>query len=116
MKRLRSRGVRPLYFGGKLIVPNVGMPVARSQVTTPFFVSILPGEGAAPKARLELLQRGQVLGRVALELADADVSGRIQQAGQLSTGTLAPGSYVARVTVQQGSALEVREATFTIVE
>jgi hypothetical protein len=107
----------PLYFGDLLLYPNLGEPLRKStDKTLSFFLTIDPSPGSAPTATLEILQKGQALAQLPMELSKADPSGRIAHAGQLPLASFPPGQYVLRTTISQGAQKEARDATFTVVE
>ena len=110
-------GDNPLYFGDLLLYPNLGEPLKKSaDKTLTFFMRIDPAPGSAPTAALEILQKGQSLAQLPMDLSKADASGRISHAGQLPLASFPPGEYVLRVTVSQGAQKQVRDAPFTVVE
>jgi hypothetical protein len=87
----------------------------RAAEAATYFISILPGKAGEIHATLDLIRGGYTIGSTPLTLAARDALGRIQQAGTLPVGKLAPGTYLARVTLVQRSQHEVREAPFTVV-
>ena len=107
----------PLYFGDLLLYPNIGEPLRKAaDKTLAFFLTVDPAPGAPPTAGLEILQKGQSLAQLPMELTKPDASGRISHAGQLPLASFPAGEYVLRVTVSQGAQKEVRDATFTVVD
>jgi len=107
----------PLYFGDLLLYPNLGEPLRKStDKTLSFFLTVDQAPGSAPTATLEILQKGQPLAQLPMELSKPDASGRIAHAGQLPLASFPPGQYVLRTTVSQGAQKEARDATFTVVE
>lgn len=107
----------PLYLGDLLLYPNLGEPLRKSaDKTLPFFMTIDPAPGSAPTATLEIVQKGQPLAQLPMELSKPDTAGRISQQGQLPLASFPAGAYVLRVTVSQGAQKEVREAPFTVVD
>ena len=107
----------PLYFGDLLLYPNLGEPLRKStDKTLSFFLTVDPAPGGAPTATLEILQKGQSLAQLPMELSKPDATGRIAHAGQLPLASFPPGQYVLRTTVSQGAQKEARDATFTVVE
>jgi VWFA-related protein len=107
----------PLYFGDLLLYPNLGEPLRKStDKTLSFFLTIDPAPGSAPTATLEILQKGQALAQLPMELSKPDATGRIAHAGQLPLASFPPGQYVLRTTVSQGAQKEARDAAFTVVE
>jgi VWFA-related protein len=107
----------PLYFGDLLLYPNLGEPLKKSaDKTLAFFMTIDPAPGSAPTATLEILQKGQALAQLPMQLSTPDTTGRISHAGQLPLASFPAGQYVMRVTVSQGAQKEVRDAAFTVVE
>jgi len=107
----------PLYFGDLLLYPNLGEPLRKSaDKTLSFFLTVDPVPGSAPTATLEILQKGQPLAQLPMEMSKPDATGRIAHAGQLPLASFPPGQYVLRTTVSQGTQKEARDATFTVVE
>jgi hypothetical protein len=107
----------PFAFGDKILVPAPNDVVSRSTTAAAtYFLSIVPAKAGEPHASLDLFHNGAVMGSTALALAQRDASGRIQQAGKLPIGQLAPGPYVARVTVRQGTSTVTRERPFVVVD
>jgi VWFA-related protein len=107
----------PLYFGDLLLYPNLGEPLRKStDKTLSFFLTVDPAPAGAPTATLEILQKGQPLAQLPMELSKPDATGRIAHAGQLPLASFPPGQYVLRTTVSQGAQKEARDATFTVIE
>lgn len=107
----------PLYVGDLLLYPNLGEPLRKStDKTLSFYLSVQPGAGLAPGATLELLHNGKPLAQAPLQLAAAGADGRIQHTAQLPLANFPPGEYGLRISVTQGSAKEVRDASFTVIE
>ena len=110
-------GDNPLYFGDLLLYPNLGEVLRKSaDKTLPFFMTVDPAPGSAPAATLEILQKGQALAQLPMELSKPDAAGRISHVGQLPLASFPAGQYVLRVTVSQGPQKEARDAPFTVVE
>jgi hypothetical protein len=100
-----------------LLYPNLGEPLRKSaDKTLAFFMTVDPAAGSAPTAALEILQKGQSLAQLPMELSKPDPAGRIAHAGQLPLASFPVGDYVLRVTISQGAQKEAREATFTVVD
>ncbi len=108
----------PLYYGDLLLYPNLGEPVSkRAAKTVSFYFTVLPTTGGPPAtAMLELVQGGNVIGKVSLQLAAPAADGRIQHVSQLPLASLRPGDYELRITVTQAAAVETRPAAFRVVE
>ena len=107
----------PLYVGNTVLYPNLGDPLVKgTDKELGFYFVVYPGQGGgpAPAASLELLQNGQSLAKVPLQLAAPAADGRIQQVSRIPIEALPPGSYELRVAVQQGGQPEVRSATFRV--
>jgi hypothetical protein len=73
-------------------------------------------DATTPSLALEVLRDGKVLVKAPLAAGSPDAEGRVQQIGQLPLSKLSPGNYVLRLTVEQGSSRQVREAPFTVVD
>jgi hypothetical protein len=73
-------------------------------------------DATTPSLALEVLRDGKVLVKASLAAGNPDAQGRVQQIGQMPLATLSAGSYVLRLTVEQGSSRQVREAPFTVVD
>jgi hypothetical protein len=107
----------PFALGDKLIIPAATSRVSRAAMPdATYFLSIAPGKSGEVHANLDLFRDGAVIGSTPLTLATPDALGRIQQASKLPIRQLSPGHYVARVTVLQADATEVRELPFDVVE
>jgi hypothetical protein len=107
----------PLYVGNTVLYPNLGDPLVKgTDKELGFYFVVYPGQGGgpAPSASLELVQDGQSLAKVPLQLAVPAADGRIQQVSRIPIEALPPGSYELRVAVQQGGQPEVRSATFRV--
>jgi hypothetical protein len=108
----------PLYVGDTLLYPNLGEPLVKgTDKELGFYLVVYPASGgsappAGPSATLELLQNGQPLARLPLQLAPAQPDGRIQQVSRIPIEALPAGTYELRIAVQQAGRTEVRSATF----
>ena len=100
-----------------LIYPNLGEPIRRTpDARLAFLLPLIVRDAAAPTLTLEVLRDGRPLVKAPLTVGSPDAEGRIQQIGQLPLSTLSPGNYLLRLTVEQGSSLEVREGAFTVAD
>jgi VWFA-related protein len=108
----------PLHFGEVILYPNMGAPFrkATQQPLGFYFTAYGKQVGNAHNATLEVVQGQRVLARTTSELAAPDAAGRIKHAGALPLTSLAPGSYSLRVSVNDGTTTQVREAPFTVTE
>ncbi len=108
----------PLYYGDLLLYPNLGEPVSKSAAkTVSFYFTVVSATGGpSATAMLELVQGGNVIGKVPLQLAAPAADGRIQHVSQLPLASLQPGDYQLRITVTQATAVETRTAGFHVVE
>jgi hypothetical protein len=108
----------PLFFGNVLVYPNMGEPYRKSASSAlGFFFTAYPGDSkSAPKAVVEVLRQGEVVGQATTPLEPPDAGGRIQHGGALPLQNFPPGPYELKVSVTDGKSLEVRQASFTIAE
>jgi len=105
----------PLFVNDVLLYPNLGEDISKANNEVGFFFTVYPGvAGTKPEAILELMNNGQLLAQVPLQLDAPDASGRIQQVGRLPLDALAPGTYELRAIVKQGSEQVFRAATLHI--
>jgi hypothetical protein len=110
----------PLYIGDTLLYPNLGEPLVKgTDKELGFYLVVYPAQGggapqAGASATLELLQGGQSLARIPLELAPPQPDGRILQVSRIPIEALPAGTYELRVAVQQAGRTEVRSATFKV--
>ena len=98
--RQREAADNPLYFGDLLLYPEPGRAVAgrAADKTLSFFHDRGPRARRARRApRLEILQKGQSLAQLPMELTKPDATGRISHAGQLPLASFPVGEYVLRV-------------------
>jgi hypothetical protein len=107
----------PLLVDDVLLYPNLGEPVSKASKEVAFYFAVYPAQGGPPAASMiELLLNGQPVARVPVALAAPDASGRIQQAGRLPIGELAPGTYELRAVVTQGAERVVGFTMLRVVE
>jgi VWFA-related protein len=107
----------PLYFGELLLYPSLGEPLSKSRdKTLSFYYTLQPAQGGTPAATLEILQAGQSLAQLPLQLPAPSADGRIQHTAQLPLENFPAGEYTLRVNVTQGSAKETRDAGFRVVD
>jgi hypothetical protein len=107
----------PLYFGELLLYPSLGEPFSKSRdKTLSFYYTAQPASARRPAATLEILQKGQSLAQLPLQLPPPGADGRIQHTAQLPLENFPAGEYTLRVNVTQGTAKETRDATFTVIE
>jgi hypothetical protein len=108
----------PFHFGEVLIYPNMEEPLRKStSKNLAFFVTVYPssqGSVAAPKLKLEITQKGRVLGQTSYDLPAPDPSGRIQYASAIPIDKYKAGEYELKVTVQDGQSTAIRAEHFTI--
>lgn len=106
----------PLYLGDQLLTPSMGEPFSKAATKElPFYFVVYPAKaGGAPTATLSLLSSGKPLAEAPLELAAADVKGRIAQVSRIPLEALAPGTYELRVAVKQGAQSAVHGLTFRV--
>jgi len=111
-------GTNPLYYEDLLLYPNLGEPMSkRATKALSFFFAVIPASGdARPRAALELLQGGRIVGHAPLELPVPAADGRIQHVSQLPLASVPPGEYELRIVVTQGSQRQARSATVGVVD
>src|SRR4029079_2261948 len=110
-------GDNPLIVHNTLLYPNLGVPFKKAaDKELAFFFTAYAGTSAKEplNGTIELLQNANVLARSALQLADADADGRIQQLSRIPIEALQPGDYQLRVLVTQGSRTVSRSTEFRI--
>jgi hypothetical protein len=106
----------PLYVGDLLLYPRAGAAfVAGRDTELTFFFAAYPATPQPPSLTIELLAHGRVLSRApVVTLPAPDGDGRIQQVQRIPIGSLDPGPYELRVTVDDGTGSESRTARFVI--
>jgi VWFA-related protein len=118
MTALDQSTSNPFHFGEVLIYPNMDEPLRKSaSKNLAFFVAVYPPQGsaaAATKLKLEIIQRGRVLGQTSSDLPAPDPSGRIQYASAIPIDKYKPGDYELKVTVQDAQGTAIRTEHFTI--
>jgi hypothetical protein len=107
----------PFYYGPSFMYPNLGQPLSKSH--TPvlgFYVTVYSpdGEQAPERAKIEILKDGQSVAETPTALGASDDRGRIQHAAAFPLEALAPGTYLLRVTVANGSQWASQQAPFVI--
>jgi hypothetical protein len=108
---------RPLHYGAVQIYPNLGEPVRRGTgKPLTFFLTAWPSAGGAlaPSAVEILRGQGEPVVRMEMPVPASDEAGRVQLAGSLPIGTLEPGAYWLRVTLDDGVGRATRAAPFTL--
>jgi hypothetical protein len=107
----------PLLVNDLLIYPNLGEAVSKAAKEIGFYFAAYPVKGGpAPEASIELLQNGAPVAQLAVPLAAADPSGRIQQVGRLPLEQLAAGVYELRTVVRQGAEQVSRSTILRLVQ
>jgi hypothetical protein len=111
------RSGNPLLVDDTILYPNLGEPVSKAAREVGFYFAAYPASGGGtPEAAIELLLNGKLIAQLPLQLAAADASGRIQQAGRLPLAQLTPGTYDLRAVVKQGAEQVVRSTTLRVTE
>jgi hypothetical protein len=78
-------------------------------------VTVYQPQAAAPtKLKLEIMQRGQVLGETSADLPAPDSAGRIQYASAIPLDKYKPGDYELQVTAADAQGTATRTEHFTI--
>lgn len=94
----------PLFVKDVLVYPSLSGEVSKSAKELGFFFTVYRGTTtSAPEAVLDVIQNGNRLAQLPLQLGPADASGRIQQFGRLPLDAFAPGTYELRAIVKQGA-------------
>ena len=108
----------PLFVKDVLVYPNLGSDISKAtEKDLGFFFTVYPGASKeATVAALELLQNGQLLARLPLQLGAPDASGRIQELGRLPISELPAGTYELRGVAKQGTQQVYRSAIVRIVD
>jgi VWFA-related protein len=106
----------PLRLGEMLLYPNVGSPLSKAKSKQMSFYATLNTSGTAPtKATIEILQKGQKLAELPVDLPAADASGRIQFANSLPLEAFPPGAYELKLAVTDGTTTTASSTTFSVV-
>jgi hypothetical protein len=118
LSKEEQTGKNPLHYGEVMLYPNLGTPLRKSVAPVLGFYFSVYGTGAAgaPSATLEIQQGVKVMAKTSTPLGPPDAQGRSQNAGALPLGALPPGAYTLKVSVADGSAVQTREAPFTVAE
>jgi hypothetical protein len=107
----------PLHFGETILYPSLGAPFRKSAMPAVGFFFSAYGKGAAARtATIEVQQNGRTVAKTSSPLPAPDAAGRIQHAGALPLQGFAPGSYILKVALEDGTASASRAASFTVVE
>jgi VWFA-related protein len=107
----------PFYYGDMLLYPNPGDPfrVGRDAELM-FYFSFYRQNGVVPDATLEILNSGQTLASVPIELPQPASQGRVQHVGKLPIDKFPAGTYELRLRLRSGTTEETRNAFFTIAQ
>ena len=110
-----ERMAGPLYVGRKLLYPNLGTPIRRSEATElPFYFTVY-GSTEETQARADLLRSGQTLAEAPVTLPRSSER-TVQHVGRLPVGALPAGTYELRIRVTNGRQDVSRQAFFTLVD
>jgi len=105
----------PLYVGRKLLYPNLGTPIRRSETTElPFYFTVY-GSTRGTQAHADLLRSGQTLAEAPVTLPPS-MESTVQHVGRLPVGALPAGTYELRIRVTNGGQEVSRTAFFTLVD
>lgn len=103
----------PLYVGQRLLYPNLGDPIRKSETSELPFYFVLYGETQPSEIRAQLLRDGRALADAPIEMPPA-TSARTPHVGRIPIGGLPPGTYELRIRVLDGTGEIAREAYFTV--
>lgn len=110
-------GQDPFRYQSTRIVPSFDESVRKGAgAGAPvYFVVYLPAAATeAPVMGLELVQSGEVVARIPLQLPVPDRSGSIPYVGTIPVEKLQPGRYEIKATVRQGANVAEEYAFFTL--
>jgi VWFA-related protein len=106
----------PLRLGEMLLYPNIGTPLSKTKTKQMSFYAAVRANGTAPtKATIEILQKGQKLAELPVDLGKPDATGRIQFANSLPLEPFPPGAYELRLSVTDGTTSTASSTTFSVV-
>jgi VWFA-related protein len=105
----------PLYMGQRLLYPNLGDPIRKSDTAELPFYFIVYGDTSAARASAQLLRDGRMLAEAPVEIPRSG-GARVQHVGRFPVGALPPGTYELRIRVTDGKTELVRGAYFMIQE
>src|SRR5262249_970855 len=107
----------PFQLQGGRITPMAGASIPGgkgSQLSVFFVVYPDPAISEKPKATIEYVLGGQVIGRGAVELSEPDAKGRVGCVMSSSAENMKPGTYEIRAVVTQGATSAEERMVITI--
>jgi hypothetical protein len=108
----------PFRTGPMRIVPSLDTPISKGATSQiPAYVVIYPDQaaGAKPTLTFEFLENDRVFGRSETPLPEPDAQGRIGYVASFPADGFAPGHYVLRAIVRQGSSEDQATVPFTVI-
>jgi hypothetical protein len=106
----------PLRVGEVLLYPNVGTPLSKSRNKQMGFYMAIKAKGAPPsKATVRILQKGQPLAELPVDLPAAGPDGNVQFTSGLPLEAFPPGEYDLSIAVSDGKSSVSSTAHFTVV-
>jgi hypothetical protein len=106
----------PLVNEGLQLFPNLGDRVVRSAgQPLAFLFTLRPGERPLASATVELLRDGTSVVQSPVALPAPDSTGQMRVLSGLQVGTLEPGDYILRLTVNNAQGFQTRTAPFKLV-
>jgi VWFA-related protein len=105
----------PFYVGQRLLYPNLGEPIQKSDTAELPFYFVLYGAMRASSIRVQLLRDGRTFADAPIDVPP-DTGSRIPHVGRIPIGALPPGTYELRMRVIDGAKELVRGAYFTVRE
>ena len=103
----------PLYMGQRLLYPNLGDPIRKSETADLPFYFILYGDVGTSTAHAQLLRDGRTLAEAPIEIPRQSGT-RVQHIGRFPIAALPAGTYELRIRVSDGKKELVRGAYFTV--
>ena len=103
----------PLYMGQRLLYPNLGDPIRKSETADLPFYFILYGDVGASTAHAQLLRDGRTLAEAPIEIPRQSGT-RVQHIGRFPIAALPAGTYELRIRVSDGKKELLRGAYFTV--
>jgi VWFA-related protein len=107
----------PFRVGKTLLYPNLGTPLKKgTDKKLAFFTTVYVPDGSTrtPKATLEVTRNGRSLARMPVDLPSPDAHGRIQYTNAVSVEAFPPGTYLLRLTVDDGTRTVTRGTRFSV--
>ena len=105
----------PLLHEGLQLFPNLGDPVVRSGgQPLAFLFTLRPGARPLASATVELLREGTGVLQSPVALPAPDSTGQMRVVSGLQVGSLEPGDYILRLTVNNAQGFQTRATPFKL--